>query len=210
MALPTAEEIGIPTTDEIDAYTLQQELLYLTNAAREYNEGDPLPDPRNRIPLDDIKDDKLKLIFSLWQRGIIIPEHLNITYGAPYDDIFFCWADGADMPPDEDDDNEGLLRPVTMITPYILLKHPEQLLGYLLATFDFPLDALTKTGLGRFNTEILHRIGLPPINSKADYLNILANAKTLDLIYIALELDNYMLNKSGTYIGNYTDYYIDK
>jgi hypothetical protein len=57
----------LPSVEQIDAYTLEQELNYLISKAEEYNTREDIL-PENRIPLSKIGNDKVKLIFSLWRR----------------------------------------------------------------------------------------------------------------------------------------------
>jgi hypothetical protein len=144
------------------------------------------------------------------QRNIDIPEHLNITYGEPYDTVFKAWANGAAMTYDMGNYSEEILRPVKRITSYILVNHPEQLFGFIMAGADFFERHEGPRMLIEFNNRVMAALKLPAITTYKEFFNIIYRLPAVDLVYIALEMENYQLLNKNSNLTVYTDFYWDK
>lgn len=198
------------TEEVIDAYTLSKQLESLRDLALEYNER-PSTNPFNKIQLDKIGDNKFDLIVSLWQRGITIAEHLNITYGAPYDTTFKMYSP---LTLDEDETNT-ICAPIEETITYTVLKHPQQLMGFLVSAVDLdqPDPATAENYSMRvslLNNDVLAKLKIDPIKNLYEFTKRICKLRQLDLVYIALEAENCGLYRNGISIWTYMDIYLDK
>jgi hypothetical protein len=206
MALPSYSEIITDNVTEevIDAYTLQKDLEHLRKLVLTYNSQYPLSS-KQRIPLDDIKDNKLKLIIALWQMNIEIPEYLNLTWGAPYDELFISEVEEYRLA-------NGEYRPVEAISIYILINNPILLAGFLMGSINIPavydrgIDYIHQRhqNLNMLNDTILTPLNLPPVKENESFGKLLLTLNPFALAYIALRIKDANLFVQGVRL----DYFI--
>jgi hypothetical protein len=196
MAVPKFSELFEDklTEAQIDQFHEQQDLNQLITLAREYNARQTTL-RGNQIDIEAIKDDKLKLIVSLWIRDITIPKYLNIGYGEPFDSTFKEWSV----------DDNPVMQPIENHVIYKLLNHPEHLFGFIVGA----LQVEDSDGVKQFRPDdvnyILGTLSKPAIVNigKLDLIRQLMAMRPVELAYMLILLSESGI--IGVAVSDYTD-----
>jgi hypothetical protein len=188
MAQPPLSQFftDILSEEKIDEFHHRKDLDKLVELCLIYNNGPDRID-FDRINIDEVKDEKLKMVVALWARGVTIPEYLNLTYGEPYDSRFKrCAMEDAEYL-NQRAIEAGIERFVSpsKIDTYKILKYPQQLAGFLAAMVE-PYH-FSK------NPKTLNELGLTYTSDK-NFLVSLLTLKHITLAYLTLTAKNYIDN----------------
>lgn len=151
MALPSFSEIFTDniTEDKLDAINAEFELTTLRDLCLMYNSNVPPTntvggeEERDQIEIVEIKDDKLAMIIALWMRNITIPE--TITWGKPYDHGIresIIAGENEDRKEANKFGQNYYISRARSTTYYRVMKHPQQLLGFLTSAITATDDSL--------------------------------------------------------------------
>jgi hypothetical protein len=160
------------TDEKIDARIAELDLENLRKLVVEYNLNGDFP-----IDLSKYANDKIALIILLWQRDVVIPSYLNLTFGEPYDNIFASIAT-RDKLNFYDDDIEILSLKNSPI--YTLLKYPNQLLGFIMAGLIIDEEKILLIN------KIFAELGIVTQNEIPGILNTLRSMLPIALVYFCI------------------------
>ena len=191
-----SESNKIAVLNQIDALHEEHRLKILRDLATKYNDDlIGMSYYAKHIKLEKYGNSAFDLIFSLWARGIKVPE--GLSFGEPYDDVF-SKASGP----------RGYRYSVKYLRPVILIQNPSMVRFFLLMATDF---VHTRQAINSCIGKLRQKDGSswPEIKTRDQFREFLQNEslKSMELAYLALSFDD-----KDMFYGNFSiqdiEYYV--
>lgn len=186
---PIFEDIDHLTDEFIDDVNAKLQLQTLRDLCLAYNNNHDV----DTIEIEEIQDDKIAMIIALWMRGQY-NIHESITWGDPYDkglkeSIRIIGAESRELREEVDENGDvielEILPKAKENAAYHLFTHTDQLLGYIIASFQAKRNEVYYER--RLKGELLDQTVLKPPNRIFETLGI-PQVKTMEELYATLRM----------------------